>query len=324
MIKEEEKKMEKKERAMKIAQRIRCEKDDWSLKKTARRIDSTSSRTAHYTCMYRAASYLEKNELYKSEDYIAPRLLQGLIKFPVKLKLINYNWMFFPKGIYEYVIARTKYIDNIFKAAIENGIEQILIFGAGFDSRALRFAKKNIKIKIFELDTLPTQTAKIKQLMEKNISIPKNTIFIPIDFHLDSLAEKLESNGFKRNKTTLFIMEGILMYLNKEAVDELFKSIYQLAVPESRVIFDYVHASVLRGENIYYGEKDVYKKVNSLREPWLSGIEKGEMEAWLKNYNFNLIQHLNSEDLEKMFFRDEYGNIIAKINGTLCIAHLKK
>jgi len=294
------------------------------MRKKIRRIDSKSSRTADYTCMYRAASYLEKNELYKSEDYIAPRLLRGLIKFPVKHRLINYNWIFFPKGIYEYVIARTKYIDHIFKEAIENDIEQILVFGAGFDSRALRFAKKNIKIKIFELDSLHTQTAKIKQLMKKNIAIPQNTIFIPIDFHVDSVSEKLELNGFKRNKATLFIMEGILMYLNKEVVDKLFKLIYKLAVTESRVIFDYIHASVLRRENIYYGEKDIYKKVNSLREPWLSGIEKGEMKAFLKNYNFNLIQNLNSEDLEKMFFRDEYGNIMAKINGTLSIAHVKK
>jgi methyltransferase (TIGR00027 family) len=274
--------------------------------------------------MYRAASYLEKNELYQSEDYIAPRLLRGLIKFLVKYKLINFNWPLFPKGIYEYVIARTKYIDNIFKESIENGIEQILIFGAGFDSRTLRFAKKNIIIKIFELDSLPTQTAKLKQFRKKDISIPKNTIFIPMDFHVDSVSEKLESNGFKRNKTTLFIMEGIIMYLDKEAVDELFKLIYKLAVPESRVIFDYIHASVLRRENIYYGEKDIYEKVNSLREPWLSGIEKGEMEAFLKNYNFNLIQNLNSEDLEKMFFGDEQGNIMAKINGTLCIAYVKK
>jgi len=294
------------------------------MRKKIRRINSKSSRTADYTCMYRAASYLEKNELYKSEDYIAPRLLRGLIKFPVKHRLINYNWIFFPKGIYEYVIARTKYIDHIFKEAIENDIEQILVFGAGFDSRALRFAKKNIKIKIFELDSLHTQTAKIKQLMKKNIAIPQNTIFIPIDFHVDSVSEKLELNGFKRNKATLFIMEGILMYLNKEVVDKLFKLIYKLAVTESRVIFDYIHASVLRRENIYYGEKDIYKKVNSLREPWLSGIEKGEMKAFLKNYNFNLIQNLNSEDLEKMFFRDEYGNIMAKINGTLSIAHVKK
>jgi O-methyltransferase involved in polyketide biosynthesis len=124
------------------------------MKKEARRIESKSSRTADFTCMYRAASYLEKNELYKSEDYIAPRLLPGLIKFLVKYKLINFNWTFFPKGIYEYVIARTKYIDNIFKESIENGIDQILIFGAGFDSRAIRFTEKNIKTKIFELDSL--------------------------------------------------------------------------------------------------------------------------------------------------------------------------
>jgi methyltransferase (TIGR00027 family) len=294
------------------------------MRKKARRIDSKPSRTADYTCMYRAASYLEKNELYKSEDYIAPRLLRGLIKFPVKYKLINYNWIFFPKGIYEYVIARTKYIDHIFKKAIENGIEQILIFGAGFDSRAIRFTEKNMNTKIFELDSLHTQTVKIKQCRKKDISIPRNTIFIPMDFHVDSLSEKLELNGFKRYKPTLFIMEGIIMYLNKEVVDELFKLIYQLALPESSVIFDYVYASVLGRENIYYGEKDVYEKVNSLREPWLFGIEKGETEAFLKNYNFNLIQDLNSEDLEKMFFRDEQGNIMAKINGTLSIAHVKK
>jgi methyltransferase (TIGR00027 family) len=294
------------------------------MRKEVRRIESKSSRTAGFICMYRAASYLEKNELYKSEDYIAPRLLPGLIKFLVKYRLINFNWAFFPKGIYEYVIARTKYIDKIFKESIENGIEQILIFGAGFDSRAIRFAEKNIKTKIFELDSLYTQTAKIKQFRKRGISIPKNTIFIPIDFHVDSLSEKLELNGFKRNKTTLFILEGIIQYLNKEAVDELFKLIYELAVPESRVIFDYVYASVLRRENIYYGEKDIYGRVNSAQEPWLFGIEKGGMEAFLKNYNFQLIQNLNSEDLEKMFFRNESGNVVARINGTHCIAYIEK
>ena len=294
------------------------------MREGVRRIESKSSRTAGFICMYRAASYLEKKELYQSGDYIAPRLLPGLIKFLVRYKLINFKWPFFPKGIYEYVIARTKYIDNIFKESIENGIEQILLFGAGFDTRAVRFAEKNMKTKIFELDTLYTQTAKINQFKKRGISIPENTILISIDFNVDSVSEKLESNGFKRNKTTLFIMEGIIQYLNKEAVDELFKLLYELAEPESKVVFDYIYASVLRKENIYYGEKDIYKKVNSVQEPWLFGIEKGGMEAFVKNYNFSLIQNLDSEDLEKMFFRDEQGQIIGKINGTHCIAYIKK
>jgi len=294
------------------------------MRKEARRIENKSSRTAGFICMYRAASYLAKNGLYKSEDYIAPRLLPGPLKFLIKYKLINFKWPFFPKGIYEYVIARTKYLDNIFKESMENGMEQILLFGAGFDTRAVRFAGKNMKTKIFELDTLYTQTAKIEQFKKRNISIPKNTIFIPMDFHVDSVSEKLESNGFNRNKTTLFIMEGIIQYLNKESVDKLFKLIYELSVPGSRAVFDYIYASVLRRENIYYGESNIYKKVNSAREPWLFGIEKGGMEAFVKNYHFNLIENLNSEDLEKMFFRDECGNVIAKINGTHCIAHVEK
>ena len=294
------------------------------MREGVRRIESKSSRTAGFICMCRAASYLEKKELYQSGDYIAPRLLPGLIKFLVRYKLINFKWPFFPKGIYEYVIARTKYIDNIFKESIENGIEQILLFGAGFDTRAVRFAEKNMKTKIFELDTLYTITAKINQFKKRGISIPENTILISIDFNVDSVSEKLESSGFKRNKTTLFIMEGIIQYLNKEAVDELFKLLYELAEPESKVVFDYIYASVLRKENIYYGEKDIYKKVNSVQEPWLFGIEKGGMEAFVKNYNFSLIQNLDSEDLEKMFFRDEQGQIIGKINGTHCIAYIKK
>lgn len=294
------------------------------MSKEVRRIESKSSRTAGFICMYRAASYLEKNKFYQSDDYIAPKLLPGLIKFLVSNKLVNFRWPFFPKGIYEYVIARTKYIDDIFEESMKQGIEQILLFGAGFDTRAVRFADKNINTKIFELDTIHTQTAKIEQFKKRNISIPRNTIFIPIDFNVDSVSEKLESNGFMRNKTTLFILEGIIQYLNKEAVDKLFKLLYELSAHESKVVFDYVYASVLRKENIYYGETDIYKKVNSVREPWLFGIEKGETEAFVKKYKFNLIQNLNSEDLEKMFFSDKLGHVIGKINGTHCIAYVKK
>ena len=119
-------------------------------------------------------------------------------------------------------------------------------------------------------------------------------------------------------------MEGIIQYLNMESVDKLFKMIYELSVSGSRVVFDYIYASVLRRENIYYGEKNIYKKVNSAREPWLFGIEKGETEAFVKKYHFNLIHDLDSEDLEKMFFRDETGHIIGKINGTHCIAYIEK
>jgi len=294
------------------------------MRKEVRRIESKSSRTAGFICMYRAASYLEKNKFYKSDDYIAPKLLPGLLHFLIKYKLINFNWPFFPKGIYEYVIARTKYIDDIFKESIKVGIEQILLFGAGFDTRAVRFADINTNTKIFELDTIHTQKAKVEQFKKRNISLPKNITFIPIDFNVDSVSEKLTSHGFMQNKTTLFILEGIIQYLKEEAVDELFKMLYMLSAFDSKVVFDYIYTSVLRKENIYYGEKDIYKKVNDAREPWLFGIEKGEVGAFASKYKFNLIQNLDAEALKKMFFRDNEGHTVGKINGTHCIAYIKK
>jgi len=274
--------------------------------------------------MYRAASYLEKNELYKSADYIAPKLLPRFVRFLVGCRLVNFNWEFFPKGIYEYVIARTKYMDEIFKGALESGFDQILIFGAGFDSRAIRFAENNFKTKIFELDSSHTQRAKIRQLSKRKIHVPDNTIFIPVDFSTDSVDEKLELSGFRRNKTTLFVMEGLIMYLNKEAVNNLFELIHKIARPKSIVVFDYIYASVLRRENIYYGEKNIYEKVNSVHESWLFGIEKGEIQNFLNKHKLKLREHFDSDDLERRYFSQSYGKIVGKVNGTHCIVLAEK
>jgi len=294
------------------------------MKKTGRRIESKTSRTAEFNCMFRAASFNEKIPQYKSDDYIAPKLVpkffMPVVKIGVFRSLFN---RFFPPGMYEYVIARTKIIDSIFKNAILNEFDQILIFGAGFDSRGIRFADLNKKTKIFELDAPVTQESKINQLKKKGIEI--NSInFIPIDFNKESVEDKLLKSGFKENKRSLFILEGLLYYLSRQAVNDTFNVINKLAGNGSEVVFDYIYASVLRGENLYYGESKVFQGVKKQNESWSFGIEKGEIESFLREKNLKLIQNLNSEDLEEKFFKDKQGNVIAHVNGARCIIYSKK
>ena len=105
-----------------------------------KRIEKKSSRTAVYTCMARAAAYYDKNTYYHVDDYIAPRLLPRILNILLKFRIINLRSKSRLNGIYEYVIARTKYIDEIFQNGIQNNFSQILIFGAGFDSRGIRFS----------------------------------------------------------------------------------------------------------------------------------------------------------------------------------------
>ena len=294
------------------------------MKRKTRRIEKKSSRTAGFNCMYRAASYLAVNEYYKSDDSIAPKLLPFFVKFLVTFKLINFTWPVFPIGIYEYVIARTKYIDTQFKGAIDSGFDQILIFGAGFDSRAVRFHKLNRKTKIFELDSPHTQKVKVLHFKKREISLPDNVVYIPIDFNKEMVLEKLLSHGFDPDKRTFFLMEGLIMYLTTEAVDELFTILCRLASSGSRILFDYIYASVLRQENTCFGEKSIYKTVNGVNESWLFGIEKGETELFLKKNNFKLIRNLDSGDLENIFFKKPDGTIVGKVNGTHCIAYAEK
>ena len=295
------------------------------MKENKKRIESKTSRTAEFTCMVRASSFYEKTPQYKSNDYIAPILVPKFFLPVIKISILRnfFKNRFFPPGMYEYVIARTKYIDSVFQNAMKDGFDQILIFGAGFDSRGVRFATLNKKTNIFELDAPVTQEAKINQFKNRKIEINSNITFISIDFNKESLEDKLTLSGFDKNKKSLFILEGLTMYLDFDAINSTFDIINEFAGENSEIVFDYVYSSVLREENLYYGEFEVFNGVKDRGEPWSFGIEKGEIESFLEDKNLKLIQNLNSEDLENEFFKDENGNILSKVNGTHCIAYVK-
>lgn len=295
-----------------------------------KRIETATSRTAEMTCISRAISSLETDSRYRGDDYIAIRLLPGLFGFLVRIPLFRrfLTKKLAPNGIYEYVIARTRYIDTVFKEALAENFGQVLIFGAGFDTRALRFAMSAGDTKIFELDVPVTQQAKIGQYRKRGLSVPPNAVFVPIDFDKESISSKLAESGFDRDKRSLFILEGLLMYLQPESIDNTFRTIQAFAGKGSEVVFDYVYASVLRHENLYYGEAEITHTVSKAGEAWHFGIEKGEIEGFLATYGLRLIEQRDAEDLEEMYFKgcpgkassgDVAGIRVGLINGTHCL-----
>jgi methyltransferase (TIGR00027 family) len=273
------------------------------------------------TCLSRACSASETNDYYKSDDNIATLLLPNGLKPFIHISLVRrlFTKMVAPNGIYEYVIARTKYIDTAFKRALADQFDQVLIFGAGFDTRALRFQDVMGNSRVFELDVPVTQQAKIMQYQKRHLLIPPNLIFISIDFDKDSLPMKLNEAGFYKHRQCLFILEGLMMYLQPESVAETFRTIQDYAGKGSCVVFDYIYASVLRKEGIYYGEEGIWKTVSGAGEQWHFGIEKGQVDRFLAQYAMQLIDHKDAKDLEKAYFSDSKGRIIGRVNGTHCL-----
>ncbi|GAG49482.1 unnamed protein product, partial [marine sediment metagenome] len=122
-------------------------------------------------------------------------------------------------GMYEYMLARTAFFDNVFMGALNKNVPQIVLLGAGYDTRSYRFAKLNSTTKIFELDIATTQNRKKKCLKKTQIDFPKHVTLVPIDFNKESLKNVLEKAGYENNEKTLFIWEGVSYYLEPDSVD---------------------------------------------------------------------------------------------------------
>ena len=157
----------------------------------AKRIEAKTSLTAAWICFCRAISALERNECYHSDDRIALTLLPGfwrlLLRIPYAGRLLLR--IFTARGIYEYVIARTKYIDAVFREALAERFSQILLFGAGFDTRALRFQSEAGQTTIYELDAPVTLVPDVS----RHVIVPGNApsrvskadaLHMPLEKHL--------------------------------------------------------------------------------------------------------------------------------------------
>ncbi len=94
--------------------------------------------------------------------------------------------------IYEYVTARTRVFDAYFSAALDEAVPQLVILGAGFDTRAWRFASRNRGTRIYELDSPVTQAMKKKLLAENGFPVPERLTFVPVDLEEQDLAAALE------------------------------------------------------------------------------------------------------------------------------------
>ncbi|MCJ7547749.1 MAG: SAM-dependent methyltransferase [Deltaproteobacteria bacterium] len=255
----------------------------------------------------RALSAAETREGLKGGDYLAEIFLpdnqRGLLKTPSQREWAISKQ---PPGMYAYLIARTFYFDHIVEKALQENIPQIVILGTGYDSRAYRFQKLAKETRFFELDTFPTLQHKKELLQKANIAIPKNVIFVPVDFTKDTFEEVFFKAGYDKNKKTLFLWEGVVYYLDPKAIDTTLHFIKANAPIGSMVCFDYTAPwyGVDLDELARLQELGAFWKQNFPREPSEWTIEAGEINAFLSDGGYKVVDHLEAkrDDIQKKYF----------------------
>ena len=199
------------------------------------------------------------------------------------------------------IVARVRFFDDIVNSSINDGLEQLVILGAGYDTRAYRIEGLD-KVKVFEVDHPATQSIKIEKITEIFGSLLDYVTYVPMDLELDKFSQQLLKRGYNKSLKTLFIMEGLLMYLSPEIVDELLSFIVHNSGKGSSIIFDYIPLSVVDGTCELEAGQNWRKGVMDVGEPFKFGINDGETESFLTKRGFMKIKDMTGEDYKKAYF----------------------
>jgi methyltransferase (TIGR00027 family) len=270
-----------------------------------------SSETAMQMALSRAIESLKTEEERICYDPLAKDFLTLKYKILIQNKLLRnsvvkiIDQLFI--GHHYYVIARTRYIDDFLQECFANEIQQVVIMGAGFDSRAYRFDDLK-EIKVFEVDHPATMAIKKEKIQKELGSLPNHVVYVPIDFLKEKLSDKLVQCGYSGKLKSLFIWEGTTPYLIPESVDETLAFVSSNSGKDSSIIFDYILKSVVNGTCDLEGAKNEFEKMNKTSEPLTFGIEKEEIESFLVDRGFQNIKDVGSEYLKELYFKDQHRN----------------
>jgi methyltransferase (TIGR00027 family) len=190
--------------------------------------------------------------------------------------------------------ARTIFFDGQVIEAISAGVRQIVILGAGYDDRALRFRTPDVRF--FEVDHPNTQQDKLKRLATLPGMANIGPVLVSADFRVDALPEVLAAAGHDRAAATLFVCEGLLVYLDEPATIGLLGGARAAASPGSLLTASLaVHADGL-------DSAQVLEVANSRRrtadaEPWLTILPASAQTALLARAGWTVTASVDAADL---------------------------
>jgi methyltransferase (TIGR00027 family) len=220
----------------------------------------------------------------------------------VPWSLIDGHWT----GSRGTVAVRTRYIDDVLVDALRRGVEQIVILGAGFDSRAYRIGGIE-RTRVFEVDHPITQAEKKNVVARRLGALPPHVTYVPIDFSTHTLDMMMPGSGFRAAARTFFICEGVTHYLSAPAVDAVFGYVARSGAAGSRMVFTYIHRAILDGPMIFAGADATLATVRRAGEPYTFGFDPAELPQYLASRDLTL-----TEDVGANTYRERYLNPLGR------------
>jgi methyltransferase (TIGR00027 family) len=269
--------------------------------------DGKPSKTAQYMAFFRALETQQPPRKRLFEDAYAFPLLRGTLRAFAWLARISLI------GGLVYVIlelgwpctrssgvVRTRAIDDWVREAIRRGARQLVLLGAGFDSRGYRLEEAG-KIAVFEVDHPSTQQTKKERLQASTGPLPAHVRYLSVDFERDNLEARLAAAGYDSTSPAVVVWEGVISYLSESAVESTFTLLSRLLAPSSCLIFTYMDRSALDGSKAFAGARRWRSWVRFSGEPFIFGFDPGTLAEALKRFGFRLQSDVSTEEIARRY-----------------------
>ncbi len=282
------------------------------------------SRTAVIAAMFRAIGATNPDPAFRNPDtlargFVGPDERKLIAGFPM-LKMLDME--------YEAAIAhhrqltqraespmaahfvRTRRIDELLTRSVANGAVQVVILGAGFDSRPYRLQGVFAGVRVFEVDHPRTQAYKKRKIEELIGTLPTNIVYTPVDFTVQDLHTELARAGYQTHLKTFFVWEGVTYYLPAEAVSATLRFVGEHTGPGSEIVFDYaVEEAMVAG----HGDDRLHRlQTNAARfeEPWMFGMAPDAMAVLLDRNHLRVVSDLGKLELERQYLTRNDGETV--------------
>ncbi|HYP12766.1 MAG TPA: SAM-dependent methyltransferase [Bryobacteraceae bacterium] len=189
---------------------------------------------------------------------------------------------------------RTKHIDKALDDALGDRVRQVIILGAGLDSRGYRFRERSRGVRFLEVDYGPTQEYKKQRVKDLFGKLPSEVRYVPMDFTKDDLLSQLRTGGYSEKERSFFIWEGVSMYLPEAAVRQTLRFVREHAAPNSTLVFDYATASDPNVNN-------PGSRFARMGEPWIFGFPGVSAEHLLRQERLSIVSDHTYPDLIEQY-----------------------
>ena len=203
-------------------------------------------------------------------------------------------------GLWASMLCRKRFIDDKLLAAVETGVDAVVILGAGFDTRAYRLPALH-GIPVYEVDLPANITRKDAALRKAFGRVPEGVTLVPIDFETQDLAAVLAEHGYRSTGRTFFVWEAVTQYLTEAAVRRTL-GVLSAAPPGSGLAFTYVRQDFLDGTTAY-GAQAAYDEFVVKRKLWHFGLRPEEVGSFLAEYGWHEAEQCGPAEFTDRYLR---------------------